>query len=309
MNTRSRQSLIAFVLIACGFVAAYFLSGYVAANRTTLPEEFADSDLAVQGGKLKGWALGAEGLLADWYWMWSLQYMGTKIVNAKQEELNLDDLSSLDPRLLYPLLDNTTDLDPQFMPAYSYGASVLPAIDKEKAIALTEKGIERNPDAWRLYQYLGFIYWRLENYEKAAEVYEDGSKIAGAPLFMRQMTAAMRSRGGSRETARQMYRQMLDEAEDQQSRSNAERRLMELDALDDLDAINQVLNSARETSGSCPESLAAIFRDLSKVKLPNGRQFRIDARNNIVDPLGYPYTFERHNCSARLNLESKIPRS
>jgi hypothetical protein len=162
MQTTFRQSILPAAAIVIGLALVYFLSNFVSANRVTLPEEFQDADLSVQGGRLKGWALGAEGLVADWYWMWSLQYMGTKILNSKTEQLNLDDLSSLDPKLLYPLLENATNLDPQYMAVYSYGASILPAIDPQKAISLTEKGIERNPEAWRLYQYLGYIYWRLE---------------------------------------------------------------------------------------------------------------------------------------------------
>ena len=124
--------------IALGFVLIVLLSNFVEAKRIDLPESYMDSDLSLQGKRLKGWALGAESLLADWYWMNSLQYVGTKRVNSSSD-VNIDDLRPLNPRLLYPLLDNATDLDPHFIAVYSYGASVLPAIDPQQAIALTEK--------------------------------------------------------------------------------------------------------------------------------------------------------------------------
>jgi hypothetical protein len=54
------------------------LSRFVEANRPALPENYADEDLALQGARLKGYALGFEGLIADWYWMKSLQYIGDK---------------------------------------------------------------------------------------------------------------------------------------------------------------------------------------------------------------------------------------
>ncbi len=44
-----------------------------------LPENYADEDLTLQGAKLKGFSLGFEGLIADWYWMKSLQYLGDKV--------------------------------------------------------------------------------------------------------------------------------------------------------------------------------------------------------------------------------------
>jgi hypothetical protein len=145
---------VGLLLIAALYAGVYALSNFIESNRVPIPETYADEDLAFEGKKIKGFALGAEGMLADWYWMRSLQYIGDKLTNSKLEYIDLEDLTHLNPRLLYPLLDNATDLDPHFMAAYSYGAIVLPAIDKQQAIKLTEKGIAANPNEWRLHQYL-----------------------------------------------------------------------------------------------------------------------------------------------------------
>lgn len=297
----------AAILIA-GVVLVPILSTYTQAIRPALPEGFEDSDLAVQGKKLKGFALGSEGMIADWYWILSLQYIGDKFVAQGDSEINLDDLRALNPRLLYPYLDNATDLDPKFLAAYSYGAIVLPAISRQDAIALTEKGIANNPGSWRLYQYLGYIYWRDKNFQKAAEVYIAGSKIAGAPAFMLQMGAAMMSQGGSRGIARQMYTQMLEAAEDEQSKRNAELRLFELDATDELEAVNKILADRRSVTGVCPAKLADIYPQLSSVTLPNGGDFEIDKDNALVDPTKVPYNFDQAKCSASLSFDSKIPK-
>ena len=299
---------LAIVLLA-GFAAAAAIGEWTTERRMSLPQSYEDADLAVRGKMLKGWALGSEGLLADWFWMWSLQYIGGKLVRSELEEISLDDLRPLNPRLLHPLLDNAAELDPQFMAVYSYGASVLPAIDAHKAIELTEKGIAANPEAWRLHQYLGYIYWRMEEYEKAAEVYERGSRIAGAPPFMRQMSANMTTKGGSRETAREIYLQMLAESEDQQSRTNAELRLMEIDSLDEREAITEVLNRRKEATGICPSAWADIFSELRKVELPRGREFTINERRDVVDPTGLPYRIDPANCSVTLDPDSRIPKS
>ncbi|MGH9947948.1 MAG: tetratricopeptide repeat protein [Pyrinomonadaceae bacterium] len=299
-----KQMSIFTAIIAAAFAVVFFLSGFVSQNKIMLPETYDDSDLSFQGKKLKGFALGAEGLLADWYWMRSLQYIGGKIVKT-ESDLNIEDLSALNPRLLYPLLDNATDLDPKFMAAYSYGASVLPVIDRDLALKLTEKGIVNNPDAWRLYQYLGYIYWRAKDFKKAAEIYDKGSQIDGAPSFMKQMSAAMQAQGGSRETARLIYSQMLAEAEDQQSRNNAELRLKQLDSMDELDAINSILKKQSE----CPGSLSAIMPMLRNVTLPHGNDFKLNEQRQLIDPSGAPYYFDHKTCSAFVDLRfSKIPR-
>lgn len=308
MKPDAKQHLIPAAIIVVGLVVMISLSTALDRSRPELPAEYADSDLALQGKKLKGYALGAEGLLADWYWMQSLQYLGGKIVNSRDETIRIDDLTALNPRLLYPYLENATELDPKFMAAYSFGAVVLPGIDVEKAIELTEKGIERNPSNWRLYQYLGYIYWKRGDYAKAASTYDAGSKIAGAPPFMRQMVAAMNAAGGSRETARAIYSQMLRESEDEQSKENAQLRLFELDSMEMVEAVNRVLSESKERSGQCVQLLPDILPALRSVNLPYGLDFQIDTSNNLVDPSAVPYTFDRAACSIELAPESKIPK-
>ncbi|MGD9627705.1 MAG: hypothetical protein AB7V18_00475 [Pyrinomonadaceae bacterium] len=308
MTSQSKDLVLRMAIVIVAFGGVFALSGAVEKGRVSLPEGFEDSDLALEGKRLRGYALGAEGLLADWYWIMSLQYIGAKIVARENEDINIEDLTSLQPRLLFPYLDNATDLDPRFYAAYSYGAIVLPAIDASKAIELTEKGIRNNPDKWRLHQYLGYIYWREKNFEKAAETYEAGSRVPGAPPFMREMAALMRGQGGSRETARAMYVQMLAEAEDEQSKRNAQLRLFELDSMDELDAVNGLLGQFRDSNGRCPARLSDVFRSLSKIKLPRGRDFRVDADGSLLDPTGVPYSFDQNSCSVSLSKDSKIPK-
>jgi tetratricopeptide (TPR) repeat protein len=303
-----RSSWIQILAVAVLLPVIGLLSDAANANRIALAESYEDSDLEFQGRRLKGFALGTEGMLADWYWIRSLQYIGGKIVRTNTEELNIDDLRALNPRLLYPMLDNATDLDPSFMAAYSYGAVILPAIDTQQAIQLTEKGIANNPEAWRLYHYLGYIYWRKQDYENAAQAYENGAKIAGSPSFMREMAASMRRQGGSRDTARTMYTNIRDEAGDPQTRRNAELRLIQLDALDDIDLINQTLSEFKNQNGRCANRIAEIFPMLRSRKLSSGHDLMITSNNEIADPTGVPYDFDRGGCRVGVSESSNIPK-
>jgi len=309
MTTFFRQFWMHLAVIIVAATALVIVSHEASANRVVLSEGYEDADLELQGKKLKGFALGSDGLIADWYWIRSLQYIGDKLVKNDLSNINIENLRPLNPRLLYPLLDNATDLDPRFIAAYTYGAVLLPAIDRDQAIALTEKGIQANPGSWRLYHYLGYIYWRANEFQKAADIYDEGSKIAGSPPFLKQMSAAMRTRGGSRDTARQIYTQMLNESDDRQGRQNAELRLMQLDSLDELDAINAVLKTVIADGSPCPSSLAPILPRLMNSKLPGGRDFRVSADRQLVDPTGIPYFLDRNTCAATVDgINSKIPK-
>jgi tetratricopeptide (TPR) repeat protein len=307
MSSKSIKTIVSVVIIVFGYAAVFGLSGFIENRRPAMPAGFEDEDLALHGARLKGYSLGAEGLIADWYWMKSLQYIGDKILNSK-EDVSLDDMKSLNPRLLYPYLDNATTLDPRFVEAYSYGAVVLPAIDKDLAVKIAQKGIENNPEQWRLYHELGYIYWKLENYEKSAEIYADGAKIKDAPPFMKMMAAKMKTEGGSRTVAREIYSQMLEQAKDENTKKTAELRLMELDSLDERDAINKMLQIFQQKTGRCPNSFTEIFPLLKSVKLPSGKDFRLDNSNNLIDPTDAPYVLDKEKCEAKLDLEkTKIP--
>lgn len=295
-----KQTTLIVAVLIFGFAAVFALSGFLEKNRPALPEGYEDQDLAVQGANLKGYALGSEGLLADWYWMKSLQYIGDKVIK-NERPMSLDNMRDLNPRLLYPYLDNATTLDPQFLSVYEYGAMVLPAIDDSQAIKLLEKGIKENPKSWRLYHNLGYIYWRMKNYEKASEMYSAGAKIEGAPDWMRLMAAKTKSDGGSRETARQIYGQIFDQAEDAKTRETAQLRLWQLDSLDERDAVQKVLSDFKSKNNRCANNWREILPLLRTVKLSDGKDFRLDNADNLVDPSGVPYILDKENCTVKLD--------
>lgn len=308
MNKFSPKNLVLPIAVICvGFVAIISLDGYLDRIRPGIPAGYEDSDLAFNGSRLKGFALGFEGLMADWYWMRSLQYIGGKIA-ASKTALNIDDLRYLNPRLLYPYLDNATDLDPHFIGLYSYGAIVLPAIDAEQAIAIAKKGIDNNKETWQLYQHLGFIYWKLERYKEAADAYRIGSEIPGSAGFMKMMAAKMEHNGGSRDTARIIYRDMLSGSEEKAVKDVAELKLKALDSLDDREAIDKVLADFKEKTGRCAGNFGEITRMLMNVNLPENRQFSVDPANRLVDPTGAPYLLDKDMCRSRLDVENtKLP--
>ncbi|MBV9242360.1 MAG: hypothetical protein JO314_10165, partial [Acidobacteria bacterium] len=130
MESRAKGVVIPVAVVIVCFSISVVLSRHIEATKPPLPENYGDSDLEMNGSYLKGYALGTESLIADWYYMRSLQYVGDKLLNSKTDFINIEDLRDLNPRLLYPYLDNATDLDPHFIAAYTYGAIVLPAINQ-----------------------------------------------------------------------------------------------------------------------------------------------------------------------------------
>ena len=247
---RLRQTILLALVIVFGLGSAAGLNRWLEVNRPPVDAKSEEENLYVTGTAARRMSLGFNGLIADWYWMRSLQYVGRKVI-AEGDKFQFNDLGSLNLKLLYPLLDTATTLDPQFIPVYEYGAVVLPAINDEDAIKLLQKGIKNNPTEWRLFHHLGYIYWQRKDYTTASETYAAGAKLPGAPAWMQTMSARMMAEGGSPDTAREMYEHIKEQSDDPSIKRMADLRLSQLVSLNERKLIQSVLTNYAAQHGRC----------------------------------------------------------
>lgn len=286
-------------VLIIGVVGCALVTRWLDAHRPRIHTEIQQESLYLTGNALKRVSLGFNGLAADWYWMRALQYVGGKVLSAKGP-IQLDNLSQLDMKLLAPMLDVATTLDPEFMEPYLYAAVVLPAIDEDEAIRITRKGIAANPNHWRLYQHLGYIYWQRGDYASAGEAYSEGAKIAGAPAWMQAMKARMAAEGGSREVAREIYARMYEEAGDPSVKDMARLRLLQLQSMDQRDVIRKLIEIYKTKVGRCPNTWLELAPLLRSARLPI-------ADGGPIDPAGTPYHLLTETCDVDLDPSSAIP--
>jgi tetratricopeptide (TPR) repeat protein len=256
----------------------------------------------VDGATAKHLALAFNGLASDWYWMRSLQYVGGKIVAFEDMHNESVVLSDLDLHLLPSLLRLSTALDPQFIAPYEYGAVVLPELNSDEAIAIVNSGIANNPGAWRLYQHLGYIYWKRSEYEKSSATYAAGARLPGAPEWMAAMGARMKAEGGSRDAAREMYRHLYESSNDSAVREMVEKQLMRVDSLDQRDEIHNVLAAYKTSHGRCASSWRDVANEL------RAAQLTLDARTGApLDPSSTPYELIENGCDVGLDINTGVP--
>ena len=300
MNKPSGRDAVLLSIILVGLASVVGLSQWIDSHRLPAYDAVAEEQLYLQGATVRRMSLGFNGLAADWYWMRSLQYVGGKLLNT-HENIRLDNMSPLNLKLLAPLLDAATTLDPQFMEPYEYAAVVLPGVSVENAIRIINKGIAANTSAWRLYQHLGYIYWQQKDFKAAAEAYGRGARIPGSPPWMEAMKAKMLAEGGSPATAREIYLHMYQEAGDEKVKEMARRHLMRLDSLDERDGLRKILAAYQSRSGRCPSSwreVEPVFRAL---------RLRVDAAGAPLDPSGTPYVLDNTKCEVELDPKSDVP--
>ena len=223
---------------------------------------------------IKRLSLGYTGLLADIYWTRAVQYFGGKHVTA----------AAKDYRLLYPLLEITTELDPKLIVAYQFGANFLApkppdgAGQPEQAIALVEHGIKNNPDNWKLYYELGFVYYYMESkdYAKAAESFERGAKVPNAHPFLRILAAQMAQHAGEIQTSRMLWQTAYATTQDPMVRDNAIAHLRALQVDEDVAQLEKVVAAYQKSTGRLPSSMNALIGAGLLRGVP-------------VDPVGKPY--------------------
>jgi hypothetical protein len=303
-SNRRRTAALGSVILF-GIAGVVLLAKWMDAHRQTPVTASAEEELYLKASTAKRLSLAFNGLAADWYWMRSLQYVGRKSLKFQSTnpgQLSLNDFSALDLRILPPLLRLSTTLDPQFMAPYEYGAMILPTFNGDEAIALLSFGIQHNPDQWRLYQHLGYVYWQQHNYQKSADIYAAGGKLPGAPAWMAEMGARMLAEGGSLPAARQMYRHLYDESKDEQLKQLLLKRLLQVDSFEQRDLIRRVLNDYSARVKRCPASWKDVTATLRALRLP------IDANTGApLDPAGTAYLLIKGGCEVDLDPRSQVP--
>jgi hypothetical protein len=269
---RSRHTtVVAAVCLVVSIAASVFLLRSIDRLR---PSKTDDDVLYVDSPKLiRKVGLGFDGLMACLYWTRAVQYFGARHV-ARAQTYNQ----------LAPLLEVTTTLDPQLIPAYELGASFLApappagAGEPKRAVQLMEYGIAHNPDNWRLYYDLGFVYYtELKDYKHASEAFERGSLTPNAHPAMKVLAARMAEHGGDLVTARMLWSTTYQSSKDTSIRQNAWAHLRALQVDEDVTNLQTTVNLFVFQNGRAPTSMWELAAAEHWTDVP-------------ADPDGVPYT-------------------
>jgi len=230
-----------------------------------LPEVDDDTVYVTSGPALRRLSGAYSALAADLYWIRALQYyggakrrLGAQAPGSEPPPL-LAAVDSTEYSQLYPLLDITTSLDPRFDIAYRFGAVFLAepypggAGRVDLAVKLLEKGLRARPDKWEYMEDIGFTYyWYAHDYHHAAEWFAKAGEMPGAPVWLKALAATTLAQGGDRRSSRTMWQAILRTADIDWLRQQAERRLRQLQALDEMDFIQSRLDALAARRGGPP---------------------------------------------------------
>jgi len=288
----------------CALIALLFAAavGLLKLREQRYPLSRTDADeeamYLTSGPALRRLSVGYSSLAADLYWIRAIQYFGATRLRLTKDSSRQAPASPRESayRLLYPILDVTTTLDPRFNIAYRFGSIFLAepfpggAGRPDLAIALLEKGLREQPDKWEYMEDIGFVhYWWRHDYRAAADWFDRASRVPGAPWWLQSVAAVTLAEGGDRRSSRIMWEAIRESADLDWLRHEAERRLAQIQALDDIDVLQQ-----KSDSLAAPGTASTGWDALIGAKVLRGVP---------LDPSGTPYELE----TGRVRLSRRSP--
>ena len=288
MTSRQRTTFCAASILLFSMISSVLLIHRIDEIR---PREIVDDTLYIASPKLlKRASLGFNGLMACIYWTRAVQYFGHRHL-----------LRSKSFNELGPLLEITTTLDPQMLPPYQFGSTFLApappngAGQPQRAIRLMQFGIQNNPDNWRLYYDLGFIYYtELKDFKKAAEAFEKGSQVPDAHPFLKVLAANTAQHAEEYSTARLLWSAAYQTSHEESIRRNAIEHLRAIQVDEDVNNLQNAVTRFVQANGRIPTSLweVATAEHLAGIPVdPDGVPYElsIDGQVLIANPDDFPF--------------------
>jgi hypothetical protein len=208
------------VALALG-TCAFHLAG-VLARTAPRPHPLEELSYYPSGRNLGLATLGHSESFADLAWMRAVQYYG----EHRQTDMRFTKLDHV--------FDILTTLSPRFIPAYVFGSFALAQEGNQfgRAETLMLKGIEANPTSGWLAFELGFLYYVRpggRDLVRAAEYFEQSSRLPGAPFLARRFAAYVRQNAGDFAVARALWVDVAQRSENRYLREMAEREIEKID--------------------------------------------------------------------------------
>jgi hypothetical protein len=251
---------------------------------------------------LKILSMGNEGLMADYLYLWAIQYYSQ--FKPNEQYFYLD-----------KIFNQITDLDPHFKDAYLIGAVMMliererdPEARKESVLALLEKGIKANPEdsslaeeaAWKCYIF-------FKDREKAEAFIRVALSRPNVSHRARRFLGRLLEERWTLKESIDYWQQVLDEAGSDFQKSVSRNSLYDLLVARDRQVFEPYLKAFKIIRGRPAvgwRELIEMFRLPEALKDPVGVEYKIDrdgetivAEKNLelikTTEFHYPYTASR----------------
>ncbi len=203
------------------------------------------------GKHLKAASLGHAPLVADFVYLWAIQYYS---------DYDLEDRYRYVEHVFGIVIP---ELDPAYIDPYWLGAIILTteARDVVAGLRLLDEGFEKNPSAWILPFLAGWECDRIGRFDQAAAYFDRAAKAPGAPPALFRLKAGMTALSGNLREAIARWKDVLDDPRnDDGARAIATRQIRTLTVRADVQDLDAAVAAFRSRLGRSPRSLDELVR-------------------------------------------------
>lgn len=207
---------------------------------------------------IKNVAFGYNNLLADMFWIRSVQYIGQH------------SMTDATYPYIYHILDIVTSLDPKFINAYNFGSAFLVtwANDPKDAIVLGNKGVKNNPQDWRPAFGLGFIYYMGKDYENAYKYFSLANTLPDMPDQYKTFAPYSLGKFASPDQGIEMWEAIAKMSDNEIIRSAAKNNIAVLTQKKNVNMLNQAVQTYKQRFHKFPAALSELVERSVISKLP-----------------------------------------
>lgn len=221
-------------------------------------------------------SLGFRELVADVLWLQVIQVIGQR------------KLSKEDGHWLYLAVDRITTLDPRFVRAYEAGSLALCTLVvlPEESNRLLEKGMQHNPQEWKLPFLLAInYYFEMADDKKAADAMSQAARLPGSPDALARLAAKLFVSAKSPQQAVDFLANVYSETTDENIKRLVEIRLKESIVERDLQLLEQALTQYQNKYSRRPHSLEELVGPGQLSRLPEepfGGRYVYDPATGVI---------------------------
>ncbi len=207
---------------------------------------------------IKNIAFGYNNLLADIFWIRSIQYIGQHMITDNAFPY------------LYHILDITTSLDPRFINAYNFGSFFLAtwANDKKEGIELAKKGIKNNPENWKPAFELGFIYYMKHDYKNAYKYFSLANTLPYMPDMYKTFAPYAMGKFASPDQGIEMWTAIAKMSDNKFIIDAARNNIAVLTQKKRVDMLNQAVQTYKKRFHKFPSDLSELVGKGIVAELP-----------------------------------------
>ncbi|MEW5947529.1 MAG: hypothetical protein AB1742_15175 [bacterium] len=214
---------------------------------------------------LEIFSMGFEQIISDYFWIKAITYSEQDMIkysmilseHEMHEMLEATERTGRERYRMYRFLELSTHFDPGFIYAYEFGGTMLAWNGYvELANVLLERGLSKNPDAYRLAYSLGFNHFFFnKDFNKAIEYFTLAHEISGGESVKPSFIATLHALAGDIDLGLKLLESLYNNASDPDTKEFYAERIRYFWVEKHLKSLNEAIDAYGRRFGKDPEKL------------------------------------------------------